>query len=202
MTERRMITAERGDGIYAAGDKAKCLFKVCSGAVILYMILEDGRRQIIDLAGPGDLLHFELDGELDHFAEALGPTELARFDGVAALADPDFMAYFLEQTRARLAMDRRHITMLGRKTAHERLADFLECVAECLGCPPGEIDLPMTRQQIADFLGLTLETVSRIFAQWLRDGRLILVAPGQYELPAQATQKISVSEKVSTQLTV
>lgn len=176
---------ERGDSIYRAGDPGGQLMKICSGAVILYMILEDGRRQIIDLAGPGDLLHFELDGELDHFAEALKQTEISVIDGPTAMGDAAFIPYFLEQTRARLAVDRRHITMLGRKSAQERLAEFLSYVADCLACPPGEIELPMTRQQIADYLGLTLETVSRIFARWVRDGKLIQVAPGQYEVPGQ-----------------
>ncbi|NNU17561.1 helix-turn-helix domain-containing protein [Parvularcula sp. ZS-1/3] len=200
MTGSKLIHVQRGNEIYAAGEEAAALYKVCSGAVILFMILEDGRRQIIDLAGPGDLLHFDLDGELDHFAEALTETELAVFDGASALGDPDFLPFFLEQTRARLAMDRRHITMLGRKTAQERLADFLECVSECLGSAPGEIDLPMTRQQIADYLGLTLETVSRIFARWVREGRLVQVAPGQYELPGYGLNRVGAAIKVSALL--
>lgn len=200
MTCSKLMHVKRGDKIYAAGEEAAALYKVCSGAAILFMILEDGRRQIIDLAGPGDLLHFDLGGELDHFAEALTETELAVIDGPAALGDPDFLPFFLEQTRARLAMDRRHITMLGRKTAHERLADFLECVSECLDSAPGEIDLPMTRQQIADYLGLTLETVSRIFARWVREGRLVQIAPGQYGLPGHQNNMIGVIQKVSALL--
>lgn len=173
---------KKGDQIYAAGDKAGRLVKVCSGAVMLYVILEDGRRQIVDLAGPGDLLHFEIDGELDHFAEALAATELAVMDGAEALGDPSFLPYFLEQMRARISLERRHIAILGRKSAQQRVADFLEYVSDCLNCPPGEIDLPMTRQQIADYLGLTLETVSRIFAKWVREGRLVQVDATHYEL--------------------
>ncbi|ADM09538.1 transcriptional regulator FixK [Parvularcula bermudensis HTCC2503] len=175
-------TLKRGQTLYVAGEEATALMKVCAGAVILSVILEDGRRQIVDLVGPGDLVHFEVEGPLDHFAEALTDTEIAQIDGASALQDPDFRAYYLEQARARMVMDRRHITMLGRKSAQERLADFLECLAECLDCGPSAIDLPMTRQQIADYLGLTLETVSRIFARWGREGRLRQVSHDRYLL--------------------
>lgn len=173
---------KKGEKIYAAGDKAGQLLKVCAGAVMLFIILEDGRRQIVDLAGPGDLLHFDIEGDIDHFAEALTPVELAVMDGAEALGDPSFLPYFLEQMRTRIGLERRHIAMLGRKSAQERVADFLEYISDCLNCAPGEIDLPMTRQQIADYLGLTLETVSRIFAKWVREGRLIQVDATHYEL--------------------
>lgn len=200
MTNSKLIHVHRGQEIYGAGQDAISLFKVCSGAVILFMILEDGRRQIIDLAGPGDLLHFELEGEYDHFAEAATETQLAVFNGPSALRDPAFLAFFLAQTRARLAMERRHITMLGRKNAQERLADFLETVSECFVSGPGAFELPMTRQQVADYLGLTLETVSRIFARWLREGRLVQVAPGQYAVPCFGDTRIGEATKVSTYL--
>lgn len=176
----KQTRAWRGEIIYRAGEPVTHLFRVRSGAVILYVILEDGRRQIIDLAGPGDFLHFETSGELDHFAESLAPTELELFDFDSSMKCPDFVEDYLEQTRRRLAVERRHITMLGRKSAQERLADFLEYVSECLGCPPYVIELPMTRQQVADYLGLTLETVSRIFARWGRLGLLEQTGPGRY----------------------
>ncbi|WP_081871664.1 helix-turn-helix domain-containing protein [Parvularcula oceani] len=171
---------ERGEEIYAQGSKGGRLPKVCSGAAIIYALLEDGRRQIVDLAGPGDFLHFEFDGELDHAAEALCGTEIVEVSGDSAFSDPDLCALLVEQMRMRLAQERRHVTMLGRKTAQERLADFLDEVARCLGCPPGYIDLPMTRQQVADYTGLTLETVSRIFSRWSREGRLRKIGPTSY----------------------
>lgn len=186
MGETRHTTYRKGEAIYDAGSRGGDLFKVCSGAVMLYTIDDDGGRQIIDLAGPGDLLHFELDGIVDHFAEALTETEIMISDGAGTLSDPAARAFFVDQMRDRLAMERQHITMLGRRTAQERLEVFLDYAAERMNSAPGHVELPMTRQQIADFLGLTLETVSRIFARWLREDRLHLVAPKTYRYQRSA----------------
>lgn len=172
----------KGDEIYAAGAPAAGLLKVCSGAVILFQLLEDGRRQIIDFAAPGEILHFELDGTLDHFAEALTDVEIVEFSADDALADRALADFVFEQMRARLQRERAHITMLGRKTAAERLAEFLILASERLSSPLGEVDLPMTRQQIADFTGLTLETVSRLFSKWTRERRITRVSARVYRI--------------------
>ena len=75
-----MKSYPKGAQIYAAGALTQGLQKVSSGAVILYQLLEDGRRQIVDFAAPGEILHFDFDGELDHFAEALTPVEILVLD--------------------------------------------------------------------------------------------------------------------------
>ncbi|NNU16163.1 Crp/Fnr family transcriptional regulator [Parvularcula sp. ZS-1/3] len=166
--------------IFAAGDKAGSLPKLISGAAILYTILPDGRRQVLDLAGAGDFLHFETGGELDHFAEALTPCEVAFYDAEELLSDADMAGFLLEQMRDRLGFERRHITLLSCKSATERLAEFIDLAADCLGAENDVMNLPLTRQQIADFTGLTLETVSRTFAQWQRDETLTKVSAGTY----------------------
>lgn len=168
--------------IYSAGDAAQSLPKLISGAVILYSLLDDGRRQVLDLAGPGDFLHFDIEGEIDHYAEALTPCEVALFQPEEILSDADTARFLMEQMRERLALERRHITMLSRKTAADRLADFVRLAADCLGQEDGRFNLPLTRQQIADFTGLTLETVSRTFAQWHRDEVLTRVNGQTYQM--------------------
>lgn len=175
----------KGKEIYAAGSLAGGLLKVCAGAVILFQLLEDGRRQIIDFAAPGELLHFELDGALDHFAEALTDAEIVEFSVDDIMADRDLGEFVFEQMRARLQRERAHITMLGRKSAAERLADFLIRASERLSSPLGDIDLPMTRQQIADYTGLTLETVSRLFSKWTRERRLTKVSTRCYRIEGE-----------------
>lgn len=178
---------KKRETIFSAGDKAGFLPKLLSGAVIIYALLPDGRRQVLDLAGPGDFLHFETAGELDHYAEALNPCQVAFFKSADLLAQDETAQFLLEQMRERLAIERRHITMLSRKSANERLADFVHLVADCLGQEEGELDLPLTRQQIADFTGLTIETVSRTFAQWERDDMLTKVQGQLYKMsPALA----------------
>ncbi|MEM0930347.1 MAG: Crp/Fnr family transcriptional regulator [Pseudomonadota bacterium] len=178
---------KKRDTIFAAGDAAGFLPKLLSGAVIIYALLPDGRRQVLDLAGPGDFLHFETCGEIDHYAEALNPCQVAFFKATELLAEAQTAHFLLEQMQDRLAIERRHITMLSRKSATERLADFVHLVADCLGQEEGELDLPLTRQQIADFTGLTIETVSRTFAQWERDETLTKVQGHLYKMsPALA----------------
>jgi CRP-like cAMP-binding protein len=173
---------KKGDPIYAAGAPAAGLLKVCAGAVILFQLLEDGRRQIIDFVAPGEILHFELDGVLDHFAEALTNAEIVEFSADDVLTDAGLAEFVFEQMRARLQRERAHITMLGRKSAAERLAEFLILASERLSSPLGEIDLPMTRQQIADYTGLTLETVSRLFSKWTREQRLTKIGAHAYRI--------------------
>lgn len=168
--------------IYAAGDTGGALPKLVSGAVILFTLLDDGRRQVLDLAGPGDLLHFEADGELDHYAEALTPCEIAFFAADELTASPDGTAFLMEQMRDRLAVERRHIAMLSQKGATERLEAFVRLAADCLGAEAGQLDLPLTRQQIADFTGLTLETVSRTFARWDRDDVMTKLSGRTYRM--------------------
>ncbi len=161
--------------IYAAGDAGGALPKLLSGAVILFTILADGRRQMLDLAGPGDFLHFETDGEVDHYAEALTPCEVASFKAAELMATPDGAVFLLEQMHDRLVLERRHVAILSQKGAGERLAAFVRLAADCLGGEAGRLDLPLTRQHIADFTGLTLEAVSRTFVQWERDAVLTKV---------------------------
>ncbi|GGY45509.1 Crp/Fnr family transcriptional regulator [Parvularcula lutaonensis] len=182
MAQSLIKTYPKKATLFAAGDAAGALPKLLSGAVILYTILPDGRRQVLDLAGPGDFLHFETEGEIDHFAEALTECQVASFQASELLASKDTAAFLIEQMRERLAMERRHITMLSRKSASERLMDFVLLAADCLGEDEGRFDLPLTRQQIADFTGLTLETVSRTFAKWQRDNTLTRLAGQTYQM--------------------
>jgi len=168
--------------IFAAGDQTQKLPKLISGAAILFSILPDGRRQVLDLAGPGDFLHFESDGELDHFAEALTVCEVAWYESADLLKSQDTALFLMEQMRERLGMERRHITMLSRKSAGERLADFVNLAADCLGRDGDRFELPLTRQQIADFTGLSLETVSRTFAGWERSNVLTKIEGKTYEM--------------------
>ncbi|HXI86912.1 MAG TPA: cyclic nucleotide-binding domain-containing protein, partial [Parvularculaceae bacterium] len=107
--EAKVRAYRKGDEIYSAGAPAGMLLKVCSGAVILFQLLEDGRRQIIDFASPGEILHFEFDGTLDHFAEALTDAELVEFNAEDVLAERDLAEFVFEQMRARLQRERAHI---------------------------------------------------------------------------------------------
>lgn len=168
--------------IYFAGDDAGELIKVTKGVVSVFCIFEDGRRQIVDFVTEGELLHFQFGGELDHYAEALTDVELVCAPVNAALSDTAWAEYVFEQMRNRLDRERRHITLLGQKSAAERLAEFLIIASERLTTPLGDIELPMTRQEIADYTGLTIETVSRMFSRWMRERRLVVTGKRTYRI--------------------
>lgn len=182
MTNTSSRKFAKSDAIYFAGDEVTSLMQVVSGAVMLFQIFEDGRRQVTDFVTAGELLHFQFNGELDHYAEALTNAELRMIDIQAATSDPETAAFVFEQMRARLERERRHVTLLGCKSAAERLAEFLILASQRLTSPVGELELPMTRQQIADYTGLTIETVSRLFSRWTRERRIIPTGKRTYRI--------------------
>ncbi|MEO1310215.1 MAG: helix-turn-helix domain-containing protein [Pseudomonadota bacterium] len=179
-------TAGKGTALYSAGEPVGKLYKLCSGAVMLFDLGADGRRCVIDFIAPGELLHFDLNGVFDHYAEALTTIEYIEIDVADAFGDPDFSAFLFEQMQDRLRRERAHALLLGRNSAAERLAEFLIQASARLTGPMGELELPMTRQQIADYTGLTIETVSRLFAKWKRDRKLQQVGRYSYVVDQEA----------------
>ncbi|WP_424138700.1 helix-turn-helix domain-containing protein [Roseomonas chloroacetimidivorans] len=172
----RTMRLQRGREIYAEGDKADQLYKVVSGTVRTCRLLPDGRRLVAQFALSGEL--FGLDGVSHHrfFAEAVTDVVLVAFprreinlwvDRDPAVAQ-SWQAYTLEKLAA--AQDR--FILLGRRTATERVAAFLLDLAERGQGSAGTVDLPMSRYDIADYLGLTAETVSRVLST-LRKKRII-----------------------------
>jgi CRP/FNR family nitrogen fixation transcriptional regulator len=129
-------------------------------------VTADGRRQVGDFYYPGDV--FGLDaGPLHRFAaEALSDCEvqIVRRGSVRAYAgDAEVERAILEETRREIERLQDHVMLLGRKGAVERVATFL--IGLAAGKRGGPVDLPMGRQDIADYLGLTIETVSRTLTQ-------------------------------------
>jgi len=172
-----VVTVARNDEIYAEGDRAEYCYKVVSGAVRTCKLMLDGRRQIGEFLLPGDC--FGLDALNCHFfsAEAVADTVLIRYPrkGVEAMAERDLrLAGRLRDLAYRsLAAAQERVVLLGRKTAQERVASFLLEMAE-RNDHVDEFDLPMSRYEIADYLGLTVETVSRALTQMRKDGTIAL----------------------------
>jgi CRP/FNR family nitrogen fixation transcriptional regulator len=172
----RTLRIQRGGEVYADGDKADQLYKVLSGTVRTCRLLPDGRRMIAQFALPGEL--FGLDGVGHHrfFAEAVTDVvlvaiprrELNEWVEREPTVAQSWQAYTLEKLAA--AQDR--FILLGRRTAAERVAAFLLDLAERDQVQAGSIELPMSRYDIADYLGLTAETVSRVLTT-LRKKRII-----------------------------
>jgi CRP/FNR family nitrogen fixation transcriptional regulator len=156
-----------GGGLYAEGDTATSLYRVSSGVLRTYKLLPDGRRQIDDFLFEGDFFGLEARKEHSFGAEAVTDAAVIRYsrtrlDGMAA-EDARLSARLLQLTLKRLGKAHDRLMLLGRKTAEEKLASFL---LEMLDRSEfkDSIDLAMSRTDIADYLGLTIETVSRTFS--------------------------------------
>lgn len=153
--------------IYGEGEQADYLYKLVKGTVRTYKVLNDGRRQIGAFYLPGDMFGLESGAEHVFSAEAITNVTVLviRRSAVAALAarDHSVARQLLAMTGRELARVQNHI-MLLIQTAQERVAGFLlEMTDRAQG--RDEFELPMSRQDIADYLGLTIETVSRTLTQ-------------------------------------
>lgn len=190
------VTAQPGQALFHEGDPNPFVFNVVDGAVKLYRLLPDGRRQITGFLFQGDFLGLGGRGASSFTAEALMPLNACRF----RRSDFDQLLNALpalEHRLVALAGDelmaaQEQIVLLGRKTARERLASFLTRLAERqvqLGGPEGQVHLPMTRLDIADYLGLTIETVSRVFTQFKTSGLIQLLPGNDVALPDPAALK-------------
>ena len=153
----------RNAEIYGENEPADYLYKVVSGAVRTYKVLNDGRRQIGSFCLPGDIFGLEVGDEHTFSAEAVVDCKVLviKRSAVVSLAgrDSSVARQLWTMAAAELQRAQDHI-MLLIKTAQERVAGFLmEMSTRNSGA--NEVDLPMSRQDIADYLGLTIETVSR-----------------------------------------
>ncbi|MBM3544112.1 MAG: cyclic nucleotide-binding domain-containing protein [Alphaproteobacteria bacterium] len=166
----------RNAEIFAEGERAGYVYKVVSGVVRVSQLLPDGRRQISAFHLPGDMFGFELDDLHHATAEAIVPTKLVAFKWqtlTGTSASANVVRELLNRTMMGLRHTQDHLLLLGRKNALERLAAFLLEMAGRLGGKT-VLELAMPRHDIADYLGLTLETVSRMFAELKEMGTIRL----------------------------
>ena len=178
-----MQRLEPNQPIFHEGDPVRRVFMLASGSLKIYVLLVDGRRQITGFMFPGDFLGISIDDQHAFSAEALVASELWWFTRTSFdrfVEDNPLVERELYRLAAHeLAAAQAQMVLLGRKTAAERLASFfLELLARqelVSGERQSAFDLPMSRLDIADYLGLTKETVSRMLAQ-LRNKRLVRLA--------------------------
>ncbi|PJI92085.1 CRP/FNR family transcriptional regulator [Yoonia maricola] len=172
----RTVTIKPGKHLFLEGDPADRIYEVASGVLRLTRIMEDGRRQVIAFGYPGDTVGFPSDGMYHTDCDALVPTTLVvhrRSDLETACGDAALHQRLLIAALREISAMQDHFMMLGRKSSIEKLASFLQVLANRVGEHLGDynqVTLPMTRADIADFLGLTTETVSRTFTQLRKSG--------------------------------
>jgi len=197
--QRREMTALAGivgqchfdDGatIMMEGEPVDHLFNIVQGTVKVYRLLADGRRQVTGFLVGGDFLGLALSDSNPYSAEAVGAVTLCRLPRrrFEQLIDqfPQLERRMLVNASNELFAAQDQMLLLGRKTAREKVASFLLSLARraaMRGRPDGELALAMSRTDIGDYLGLTIETVSRIFTQLRRDGILALHGASHVEI--------------------
>jgi CRP/FNR family nitrogen fixation transcriptional regulator len=157
----------RNAEIFGEGEDAEYIYRVVSGAVRTMRFTADGRRQILGFHLPGDIFGLEIGDAHTLSAEAVANCDVVMVRrsclDKAASEDPAATRALLALTSEQLSTARAHALVLGRKGAGERVAAFLV-----------ELDLPMSRADIADYLGLTIETVSRAFSEFEREHAIAL----------------------------
>lgn len=161
------VCFSRNEVIYSENRPADHVYKVVSGCVRIYKVLTDGRRRIEAFYLPGDVFGLEMDDEHHFSAEAIADSTILVVKRSALMslanADGDVARRLWTFTARELQRVRDHMLLLTR-TAQERVASFLLDLAKRLAAAE-EIDVPMSRQDIADYLGLTIETISRTLTQ-------------------------------------
>lgn len=151
-----------GAEIYAQGDNSDNYYRVEFGAVRVYRLLVDGRRQISAFHLAGEVFGLEADATHHFFAEAISATGIRMLR--TSSCRNEIASELLPIALQSLIRAQEHLLVLGRQNAVERVAAFLAEMSERQG-DLGTIELPMPRMDIADYLGLTIETVSRVFSK-------------------------------------
>jgi CRP/FNR family nitrogen fixation transcriptional regulator len=165
-----VTTFSAGAEIYAEGDRSGTLYQVVFGVVRIYRLLADGRRQICAFHMPGEIFGFETGSERHFFADAVNTVGLR---GLRPGSEAELSHELLKLALTSLTRAHDHLLTVGRNDASGRVAAFLLEIADRQGTRDiDSIDLPMSRLDIADYLGLTIETVSRVFTR-LKDQRVI-----------------------------
>jgi len=176
-----------GETLFAEGDETNSVYEIVRGTLRLVKLLPDGRRQITGFLSAGRLLGLAPEGAHVYTAEAVTEVTLCRYGRAAfeRLIDevPGFARRLLDVTSHELRVAQDQMLLLGRKTATEKVASFLLLIAEQQdGDGTLEVDLPMTRSDIADYLGLTIETVSRTLTKLKQDGLIALQEPHRIKI--------------------
>lgn len=171
--------------LFMETDPAQRIYEVLEGIVMLYKLLPDGRRQVVELVSAGDLFGISAQQIYDCAAETLTTTTIMAYERAQVEASSDLQKLVAKSLARKLTALHDHAVTLGRKSALERVTTFLmrfipdrggyDCIGRSEQGPDEKtIHLAMTRQEIADYLGLTIETVSRAFSELRRRGAIVI----------------------------
>jgi CRP/FNR family nitrogen fixation transcriptional regulator len=189
-----VVLVPRDQEIYGEGDSSEFCYRVVAGAVRLVKLMPDGRRQIAEFHLPGDFFAFDSCEARYLSAEAVVDVTLIRYPRprIEAVAERnlDFARYLRDMASGALRRAHERMLLLARKSACERIATFLEEMIDRNREGDGAtIELPMSRVDIADYLGLTLETVSRVLNRLHRDHVINLTSATHIQVAERSALK-------------
>ena len=169
------------EDMFLEGDEATHVLEVLDGVVCAYRLLPDGQRHIASFYYPGDLIGYCCLGKYPYSAQALTTLRVRRIPRASmdrmVEHRPEFARKLLKIAACELTATRDHLLCLASKSAEAKMASFLMALArrnQTVGEDPMRIVLPMTRVDIGDYLGLTIETVSRTLSKLKRAGIISL----------------------------
>ena len=171
------ISFDRHETIFRVGDVAGEIFEILAGAAMVYQLLEDGRRQVVEVVLPGGMVGFAVNGSHPSTCEALTCVRLHSYRTCDLDHSLELRARVGAHAQAQICAMHQHVLALGRKTAEERVAGLIVRFAAVglreFGCSIS-LELPMTRSEIGDHLGLSLETICRTLNGFQQKGLLAL----------------------------
>ncbi len=195
----RRICVEPHEILFHEGDAAAEVFNVTSGMARLFKVVPDGRRQIVGFALTGDFLGLAMLDRHEYTAESVTKVSVCEYK-TRDFSDlsgkyPHLLQRLQSFTGHELAIAHEQMVVLGRLNAEERVAFFILALRDRWTRIDGSktnVALPMTRLDIADYLGLTVETVSRVFSRFARQ-KLLVVVPGGVRLVDPARLEIAAA---------
>lgn len=197
---RRKRPLERGERLFRPGDRLTSVYVARDGAIKTVKVDENGEEQVVGFHLPGELVGLDALGGGEHRCEAIALTTAnvceVPFDQLATVAAqlPSLQQQLLRVIGQSLDRDQEHVGMLVRRQANERIALFLHGLGERLrniGQSSTTIKLPMSREDIARYLGLALETVSRGFTRLQEDGVITVVGRRVEVLDAAELERLA-----------
>ena len=186
--------------LFEQDEAADNVLNLTEGAVRLYKLLPDGRRQVVGFALPGDFLGLAMSARNVFSADALTHVSVCQFSrtGFSDLLDrkPKLLRRLHDIASHELSLAQDQMVILGRRTAEEKIAAFLIGMRSRWAKVNGasvHVPLPMTRQDIGDFLGLTVETVSRMLTRFAREKAIVIVPDGVRLLDVDRMERLAAS---------
>lgn len=196
----RTINVTAKSTLFEQDESADNVFNLTAGAVRLYKLLPDGRRQVVGFALPGDFLGLAMSEQNVFSADALTQVTACQFsrNTFSDLLDrkPKLLRRLHDIASHELSLAQDQMVILGRRTAEEKIAAFLIGLRNRWAKVNGasvHVPLPMTRQDIGDFLGLTVETVSRMLTRFARDKAIVIVPDGVRLLDVERMERLAAS---------